>query len=186
METNPERWQQLIEKALAGDRGAFSEIVRIMMKPIIALTYRMTQNQDAAHDLAQETFLSAWSHRSDFRGKLGFTSWLYKIATNKTLNYLASPKQAALSVDDYLPGMVSDTDNPENILIKKELRENVLKFMATLPAQQRIVFNLRFYNNMPFAEIARITGRAEGTVKTNYREAVRKLKSFALEKGWRR
>ena len=155
------------------------------MKPIVALTYKMTRNRDAAHDLAQETFLAAWDHRSDFRGQTGFNSWLYKIATNKTLNYLASPKQVVLPADEYLAGAVSESDNPENVLVKKEMRQNVLEFMGTLPAQQRIVFNLRFYNNLPFAEIARLTGKAEGTVKTSYREAVRKLRKLAIEKGWR-
>ncbi|MFZ5981474.1 MAG: RNA polymerase sigma factor [Candidatus Zixiibacteriota bacterium] len=184
MDTNPERWQELVEEALTGNRGAFSEIVRIMMKPIIALTYRMTQNHDAAYDLAQETFLSAWDHRSEFRGESGFNSWLYKIATNKTLNYLASRQRTSFPADDYLSEMASETDNPENVLVKKELRENILRFMTTLPDQQRIVFDLRFYKDMPFAEIARITGKAEGTVKTNYREAVKKLKEFARTKRW--
>jgi len=70
-------------------------------------------------------------------------------------------------------------------MVKKELRENVLAFMESLPAQQRLVFNLRFYQQLSFEEIAATTGKALGTVKTNYREAVKKLRRVALEKGWR-
>jgi len=91
-ESYRDRLQPLIEKATAGDRDAFSDIVRIMMKPIVALTYRMTQNREAAYDLAQDTFLAAWQNLSGFRGEAKFDNWLYRIATNKTLNYLASPK----------------------------------------------------------------------------------------------
>ena len=184
-ESNRDRIQPLIEKAKAGDRDAFSEIVRIMMKPITALTYRMTQNREAAFDLAQDTFLAAWQNLSGFRGEAGLESWLYRIATNKTLNFLASPKSTVVASDDYRLTGMTDGATPEKILIQKELKDSVLDFMATLPNQQRLVFNLRFYKNLSFVEISKMTGNAEGTVKTNYREAVKKLREYMKEKGWR-
>ncbi|MDD3733175.1 MAG: sigma-70 family RNA polymerase sigma factor [candidate division Zixibacteria bacterium] len=183
-ELNRDRIQPLVEKAVAGDRNAFSEIVRIMMKPIVALTYRMTQNRDVAFDLAQDTFVAAWQNLSGFRGEAHFDSWLYRIATNKTLNHLASPKSKVVSADDYSSSETLDYATPEKILMRKELKNTVINFMATLPVQQRLVFDLRFYQNLSFGEIAEITGNAEGTAKTNYREAVKKLREYMKKKGW--
>ena len=183
-ESYRDKLQPLIEKATAGDRDAFSDIVRIMMKPIVALTYRMTQNREAANDLAQDTFLAAWQNLPGFRGEAKFDSWLYRIATNKTLNYLASQKSTVVAADDYRLTDTIDSATPEKILMRKELKGMVLDFMGTLPTRQRLVFNLRFYRNLPFAEISEITGNAEGTVKTNYREAVKKLREYMKQKGW--
>lgn len=172
----------LVDRARSGDRQAFSELMKVHMKPIVALTFRMTGDKEAAFDLAQETFLSAWQSLGGFRGDARFESWLYRIATNKTLNFLKATKpSSAVEIDEQ---SVSTEPSPERALHQKELRRDVLAFMKTLPAQQRLVFNLRFYRQLPFAEIAEALGSAVGTVKTHYREALKKLKEFAVEKGW--
>ena len=181
---NHEPLEQLVEKATGGNREAFSEIARRLMKPIVALTYRMTGDRDTAFDLAQETFVTAWQRLKSFRGEAGFESWLYRIATNKTLNHLESERRlAAPRATD--PDPADNSGTPETILEKRQMREDVLAFMRTLPEQQRVVFNLRFYRELQFDEIATILGKSVGTVKTHYREAVKKLRVFAKAKGWR-
>lgn len=172
----------LVDRARSGDRQAFSELMKVHMKPIVALTYRMTGDKEAAFDLAQETFLSAWQNLGGFRGDARFDSWLYRIATNKTLNFLkASRLFVGAEPDDQT---ASSELAPDRALHQKELRRDVLAFMSTLPTQQRLVFNLRFYRQQQFSEIAEALGSAVGTVKTHYREALKKLKEFAVEKGW--
>jgi len=179
-----EAFDELVDKALSGDRTAFSTLVRQLMAPIAALTYRMTGDRDASKDLAQDTFVAAWESRKSFRREAGFTSWLYRIASNKTLNYLKSAKRQSPSQDVDQVEMTKMASNPEKEMIKKELASEVLGFMAGLPDQQRLIFDLRFYKEMSFHEIAELTGRALGTVKTGYREAIIKLRKQALEKGW--
>jgi RNA polymerase sigma-70 factor (ECF subfamily) len=179
-----EEIQQLVEQAVEGDRAAYSKIVRMMMKPVVALAFRMTGDREAARDIAQDTFVSAWQNLSRFRGEAKFESWLYRIASNKTLNYLHSQKRFQPPDESSVPDRVSEIDSPDRTLEKEELQRNVLAFMESLPEQQRLVFNLRFYREMQFDEIAEVLGKAVGTVKTNYREAVRKLKELAVEKGW--
>jgi RNA polymerase sigma-70 factor (ECF subfamily) len=182
---NGEALDELAEKAASGDRQAFSEIVRRLMKPVVALSYRMTRDQECALDLAQETFVSVWQNLKSFRGDSQFESWLFAIAANKTLNYLRSAAGRTIhSVGEREPDLPAASD-PEKDLAEKELRNDVLAFMQTLPEQQRLVFDLRFYKRMTFEEISRATGRALGTVKTHYREAVKKLRDFAARKGWR-
>jgi RNA polymerase sigma-70 factor (ECF subfamily) len=175
----------LAQRARQGDKAAFSSIARLMMTRIVALTYKMTGDLDSAKDLAQETFITAWEKLSQFRGESKFSSWLYRIATTKSLNHLklsarrqelnreAASQQAA-------PVLFSDD------LESKERRERVMKFVTGLPEMQRAVFELRFYKQMTFAEIAEAIGKAEGTAKTHYRLAVAKLREHAQKEGWAR
>ncbi len=180
--------EQLAKKAGQGDRTAFSQIVRQMMSKVSALTYRMTGDREAAKDLAQDSFVSAWENLPNFRGESGFTGWLYKIAANKCLNYLsrASTKQNVSFEESNTDSLTSDRSagNPEKTLVTKTLREDILEFMQTLPGMQRAVFELRFYQGMSFGEISRQLNKAEGTVKTHYRQAVIKLRKTAMAKGW--
>ncbi len=179
-----DRLESLVEQAQAGDRQAFSEIVRRLMSQVAALTYRMTGDRDTGLDLAQDAFVSAWENLRTYRGEASFTSWLYRIASNKALNYLKSVSR--LVGENQLPDQAASeaASSPERQLYRKDLAERVLRFMATLPQQQRLIFELRFYKEMSFADIAQATERAVGTVKTGYREAVKKLRVFAKENGW--
>jgi RNA polymerase sigma-70 factor (ECF subfamily) len=180
--------EYLVRQAQDGDKDAFSQIVQMMMKDIVALTYRMTQDRDSAFDLAQETFISAWEHLHEFKGESRLQSWLYRIAANKTLNFLKQrSRQSSIPTDSTSAGEVSrtsGTDNPEQALQSAQLRQGVLDFLAELPAQQRLVFELHFYKGHTFQQIAYITGKAVGTVKTHYREAVIKLRTYAKKRGW--
>jgi RNA polymerase sigma-70 factor (ECF subfamily) len=144
----------------------------------------MTGDREASLDLAQDTFVAAWENRKSFRKEADFSSWLYRIASNKTLNYLKSARLQSPAEDPDRVEMPEGISDPERELIKKELASKVLGFMAGLPDQQRLIFDLRFYQGMSFQEIAETTGRALGTVKTGYREAIMKLRKYALEKGW--
>ena len=183
-DSNKESLESLVAKARTGDSQAFSTIVRQLMNQVAALTYRMTGERESALDLAQDTFVSAWENLRGYRGEASFVNWVYRIATNKTLNYLkagARRETVGELPDDIIDTMAVD---PEKRLVRKELAGRVLQFMHTLPPQQRIIFELRFYKGMPFEEIARATDRALGTVKTGYREAVKKLRNIASEKGW--
>lgn len=176
---------ELVRLAQKGDRQAFSTLARQVMKPLVALTYRMTGDSDAAKDLAQDSLLAAWENLSGFRGDAKFQSWLFRIASNKTLNYLNGRREQPLTDAIAASAAATETDIPDRQLHTENLREGVLTFMATLPEKQRLVFNLRFYSQMSFGEIAETTGSALGTVKTNYREAVAKLRTYAREKGWK-
>lgn len=181
----PNKVLELTDQARAGNRAAFSELVRNFMTPVVALTYRMTGSRDTAKDLAQEAFISAWEHLKEFRGDAKFESWIYRIAVNKTLHFLESRKnQPHEDVADSVVAVAS-TASPEEAAADNELRRDVLAFMQLLPEQQRLVFDLRFYKQMQFEEIAEATDKALGTVKTLYREAVKKLREHAVQKGWR-
>lgn len=179
---------QLAQQARAGDSKAFGRIVKMMMNQVTALTLRMTGDRQVALDLAQDSFVSAWQKLSQFRGDASFSSWLYRIATNRTLNYLKSASvrsEVPMGSESVDPSVATSATDPERDLRQSRLREGVLSFMATLPDQQRAVFELRFYQDRSFEEIATSMNKSLGTVKTHYRQAVIKLRRWAEEKGWR-
>ena len=178
--------EQLVEQARAGDRQAFSTIVRRLMNQVAALTYRMTGDRDTALDLAQDTFVSAWQNLATYRGEASFVNWLYRIATNKSLNVLkAAQRLTSLPEESEAQVELASDSDPGVDLERRELTAQIMEFMNGLPPQQRAVFELRFYKQLTFDEISDTTGKAIGTVKTNYREAVKKLRAFALERGLR-
>lgn len=175
---------ELVRLAQKGDRQAFGILARQVMKPLVALTYRMTGDSDVAKDLAQDSLVAAWEKLAGFRGDSRFDTWVFRIASNKTLNYLHGRREYRLTETLEESVATADADRPDRQMQTQELRDGVLAFMATLPERQRLVFNLRFYRGMSFAEIADVTGNSLGTVKTNYREAVGKLRTYAREQGW--
>ena len=189
MKVSDENIDDLAKRARDGDRKAYSQIVRLMMNQIVGLTYRMTGDRQTAKDLAQDAFISGWENIRKFRGEARFTSWLYRIAQNRALNHIKAKSSQTVSLPDEQSGVgpaaISHFGNPERDLEQSRLREEVAAFMATLPDMQKSVFELRFYEDMSFNEIARLTGKALGTVKTHYRQAVLKLREHAQQRGLR-
>lgn len=165
---------ELVTLAKAGDREAFNELVKLYRDKMFALIYRMTGDRESTLDLTQETFFAAFKEIRRFRAEARFSSWLYRIASNKTINFL---RRAKLLTFLPLGGAVGQeptyemTDSAGN----DELRREVSAGIKALPPKQRAVFNLRFYDGLAFGEIADILGRSESTVKTNYQKAVEKL-----------
>ena len=173
--------EDLVRKAQDGEREAFSEIVRLLMNKITALTYKITTDRDLAVDVAQDSFISAWQNLHTFNFDAKFESWLYRIAYNKSLNAI---KREDRTVNDYAFDIEASTSNPEKDFYRKELQIKVLNFLDTLPTEQRAVFEFKFYKGLTFIEIADTTGKALGTVKTLYREAVKKLRDVAMKQRW--
>ncbi len=181
-----DRIARLVEQAKRGDREAFSEIVKLVMNRVVALTYRITGNRETALDLAQDTLITAWERLEQFRGESSFLSWLMRIATNRSLNHLSravTVREQGVDPVTVEQISVSTSSNPEKELEGVELQQSVQSFMSKLPTQQRIAFELRFYQQFSFDEIAGVTGKALGTVKTNYRESIKKLRVWMKDKG---
>ena len=175
---------QLAVQAQSGDRRAFGELMRRLLNPVMALTYRMTGDRDAASDLAQETFVTAWKEIGQYRAEGAVRSWVWKIAANRSLNYIESRATRARLESNNAPAEIATEQTPDRQLEQEELRRGMLTFMSTLPPQQRLAFDLRFYQQLSFEEMSQVMGRALGTVKTLYREAVAKLRVHAQTSGW--
>ncbi len=167
--------KELIVRAKSGDRQAFNTLVRLNKDKMFALIYRMTDDREAALDLMQDTFLAAYVKLAGFRESAVFSSWLYRIASNKTLNYLRRKKLIS-----FLP--YGEKGAPEigyeigDKAASSEISREIKRAIEDLPPKQKLVFNLRFYQQLPFGEIAAILSRSESSAKTNYRKAIEKLR----------
>ncbi|MFH2036233.1 MAG: RNA polymerase sigma factor [Candidatus Zixiibacteriota bacterium] len=165
---------ELITDAKKGNRKAYDKLVRIYRDKMFALTYRMTGDREASLDLVQDAFYNAYVNMDRFRGDSSFSSWIYRIASNLTLNFLKRKKTI---------GFISLTDQPtiepvyesHDQIANTELAGEIARIISELPPKQKLIFNLRYYDKLPFNEIAKIQGKSESTVKTNYKKAVEKL-----------
>lgn len=162
-------------------RQAFAEVIDRFSQPLYWQIRRMVNSHDDANDLLQNTFLKAWTSLDAFRGDASLSTWLYKIAINESLSFLERErKRLNISLDDEEANIIhaieADTDIDGNGL-KVELR----KAIAALPEKQRLVFNMRYYDEMPYEKISEILGTSQGALKASYHHAVKKIEQYFSE-----
>ena len=158
-------------------RGAFDRLVGAYLRPLYWHARRLVVVHEDAEDVVQETFIRAYDKIGTFRGGAGeLGEWLHRIATNTALTMLRRRR----------PGLFSSLDDVSRILASRVAEEcgedadrTLVRFQQAileLPLKQRLVFNLRYYDRMPYGQIARVLGQREETLKVNYHHAVQKLK----------
>ena len=159
-------------------RQAFTEVINLFSEPLYWQIRRMVQNHDDANDLLQNTFIKAWSSIENFRGDAKLSTWLYKIAINESITFLARErKRANLSLDDQEAALINTIEADKNIdgdSLALRLRQAV----ATLPEKQRLVFNMKYYDDMKYEAISEILGTTVGALKASYHLAVKKIEQF--------
>lgn len=175
----PQENQELIERLRtpATCRMAFNEVMRQYSEPIYWQIRRMVQSHDDASDILQNTFLKAWQSIEQFRGDARLSTWLYKIAINESLTHLARErKRLNVSLDDdegHMADLIEADEWTDGEALAKELR----KAVATLPEKQRLVFNMKYFDDMKYEQISEILGTTVGALKASYHLAVRKIES---------
>jgi RNA polymerase sigma-70 factor, ECF subfamily len=170
---------QLVEAHRRGNGEAFNELVRRYQERIYWVVRRLINDHDDSMDLAQDVFIRAFQNLGGFRGDAQFFTWIYKIAVNLSLNHIRKRKlRNFLRVDDYLE-TIADNEYRPDIPLEKEQFSNILqKAIATLPTKQKAVFLMRYFDEMPYEEIAKVLNRTTGALKANYFHAVRKIEDF--------
>ncbi|MGE5357290.1 MAG: RNA polymerase sigma factor [Deltaproteobacteria bacterium] len=153
----------LIDLTLKGDIRAFERIVRKYNSIVFTLSFRILKNREEAEETAQDVFLKAYRSLNTFNSKSKFTTWLYRIAYNESLNKLRSGKKYTDTSDlELIENKISDqTDSVELEEEKKIILDSLLKLHET----DRIIITLYYYEDMPVKEISLITGMSEANVK---------------------
>jgi RNA polymerase sigma-70 factor (ECF subfamily) len=181
---------QLVKLAQNGDTKAFDELVMKYSQKLYGLVYHMTSNKDDTHDLLQDVFAKAYRSVSKFRGNSLFYTWIYSIATNMTLNFLKKRKRrAASSLDDINNGIQNDPafvdashrSNPRRQININELQEKLNKAMMMLSVDHRAVVTMFDIQGMPHAEIGRVLGVSDGTVRSRLFYAHQQLRGYLAE-----
>lgn len=165
----------LVRRAKKEDIGAYDALVRRYQERIYATVYHMTSNHEDANDLAQETFIKAYRALKSFKGDSSFYTWIYRIAVNKTINFLKQRKnRVQMSLDDmdfnaendpYLVALSSER-TPRRDLNLSELQEKLNAAMQKLSEDHRMVVTLHDVQGVSHEEIGKIMDCNIGTVRS--------------------
>ena len=178
---------RLIHRALRGDQFAYKQLMKKYHDPIFNLVYRMIHDKQQVEDLTQETFVKAFASLKHFNEEYAFSTWLYKIATNSSIDYIRKRKLNTFSIDKPVAAEESDfsyelpdtTYQPDKTLIQRQRSTMIEEAIAQLPEKYRKVITLRHTEERDYAEIAKILKLPIGTVKAHIFRA-RELLNKAL------
>ena len=171
--------RDLIDAFLKGDQNAFNLLIRKYQEGIYRVIRKMVLDHDDADDLTQEVFIKIYDSVSDFRGESKFFTYIYRIAVNLSLNFLNKNKRNLIRNVSLNGNDVSSSDMKADESIDAENKTRLLeKAIASLPAQQRAVFNLRYYENLSYEDISSIMEKSTGGMKANYFHALKNLQKF--------
>jgi RNA polymerase sigma factor (sigma-70 family) len=139
---------------------------------------RLVLDHDDANDVLQNVFVKVWKNLEGFREDAQLYTWLYKIATNECLTFLEKQKKnTSVSLSDVETGL-SNTLKADAQFDANKLEWKLQRAILGLPEKQRIVFNLRYYDEMPYEEMSRVLDTSEGALKASYHHAVKKIEEF--------
>lgn len=157
---------------------AFTAIVKKYQEKLYWYIRRMVVDHEDANDVLQNMFIKVWNALDNFREESQLYTWLYRIATNESLSFLEQQKKrTAISLSDV------ESNLSNKIMADKHFDGNKLEWklqlaIQQLPEKQRLVFNLRYYDEMPYEEMSRVLGTSEGALKASYHHAVKKIEEF--------
>ncbi|BAV09261.1 RNA polymerase sigma-70 factor, ECF subfamily [Filimonas lacunae] len=157
---------------------AFTAIIKKYQEKLYWYIRRMVVDHDDANDVLQNMFIKVWNALDNFREESQLYTWLYRIATNESLTFLeAQKKRTAVSLSD-VESNLSNKIKADRYFDSNKLEWKLQVAMQQLPEKQRIVFNLRYYDEMPYEEMSRVLGTSEGALKASYHHAVKKIEEF--------
>jgi RNA polymerase sigma factor (sigma-70 family) len=158
----------------------FTAIIRKYQEKLYWHIRRMVVDHDDANDVLQNVFIRVWNGLENFREDAQLYTWLYRIATNESLTFIEQQKRkAAVSLSDVESGLSNKLKADKHFDASK-LEWKLQLAIQHLPEKQRIVFNLRYYDEMPYEEMSRVLETSEGALKASYHHAVKKIEDFIL------
>lgn len=174
--------QQL--KSPEGKEPAFRKLVQTYQKNLYYHIRRMTNNHDDTDDILQNTFILVWKNIDKFREESSLKTWLYRIATNETITFLNQKNKRAYADVEVLENKTEHSTSHQTQPTGEEIQEKLKKAIGLLPEKQKLVFNMRYYDEMSFREISEILETSEGGLKANYHHAVKKIEAFLTNGEW--
>lgn len=174
----------LILRCQAGEREAFTELVKCYQNRLYSFIFRLLRHREEAEDAMQEVFLRVYRSLPSYRPESSFTSWLYRIASNYCMDLLRKRRQKVVSLfyktieedEERVMEIPDDSRDPETLFDDTELQQTVQKAIDNLPPKYRLVMLLRHQEGLSYQEITEITGLPEGTIKAQIFRARRLLR----------
>ena len=177
---------EIIQQIVQGDRNMFRKLVERYQPLVFRTCMGFLHNKDDADDLAQEIFIQVYQTLPGFKGDASFSTWIYRIAVNASLNKIRKSSKSlfiqrletvfGVEKNQEVSFQIPDNENPENILIHNEHREWVQKALNSLPENQRTAIVLSKYDDLSQREIAEIMNTTEGAVEALIQRAKANLR----------
>ncbi len=162
---------------------AFTAIVNKYQVRLYWHIRRMVVTHDDTDDVLQNVFIKMWKALDNFREDSRLYTWLYRIATNESLSFLEQQKKkAVLSMDGALADALQDKVRADEHFDAHKLEWKLQLAIQRLPEKQRIVFSLRYFDEMPYEEMSRVLETSEGALKASYHHAAKKIEDFLLDR----
>jgi RNA polymerase sigma factor (sigma-70 family) len=161
---------------------AFTAIIKKYQEKLYWHIRRMVVEHEDANDVLQNVFIRVWNGLENFREDSQLYTWLYRIATNECLSFLEQQKRkSALSFDEMESGL-SNKIVADKYFDPNKLEWKLQMAIQQLPEKQRVVFTLRYYDEMPYEEMSRVLDTSEGALKASYHHAVKKIEDYILNR----
>lgn len=159
-------------------REAFAQVVRTYSERMYWVVRRVVLSHDDANDVLQNVFIKAWTNIESFKGDAKLSTWMYKIAVNESITFINRQRMhPSTSIDDADSGLLSKLESDE-YFDGDELQRNFQRALLTLPEKQRLVFNMKYFDEMKYEDISAIVGTSVGALKASYHHAVQKIRAF--------
>ena len=160
---------------------AFTAIIKKYQEKLYWHIRRMVVEHEDANDVLQNAFIRVWKGLDNFREDSQLYTWIYRIGTNECLTFLEQKKRkSTISLDGDVETGLSNTIKADKHFDPNKLEWKLQLAMQQLPEKQRIVFNLRYYDEMPYEEMSKVLETSEGALKASYHHAVKKIEDFIL------
>lgn len=159
---------------------AFGVLLNTYSQPVYWQIRKMVASHEDANDLVQNVFLKAWNNLNNFRGDAKLSTWLFKIAINESINFINKEKQRLQINEDADDSFLLNNIEADEYFDGDELQAELQKAIAKLPEKQRLVFNMRYFDEMKYEEMSEILGTSVGALKASYHHAVKKVTDTLL------
>ena len=158
---------------------AFTAIIKKYQEKLYGHVRRLVVAHDDANDVLQNVFIKVWNGLANFREDSQLYTWLYRIATNESLSFLEQQKRrGTISLDEEGSETLANQVKADTNFDANKLEWKLQVAIQQLPEKQRLVFNLRYFDEMPYQEMSRILDTSEGALKASYHHAARKIEEF--------
>jgi len=162
----------------ASRESAFTKIVKKYQERLYWHIRKMVVSHDDTDDILQNVFIKVWRNLNEFRQDSALYTWLYRIATNETLTWLEQKKRRQSVTPTQDIDLISDSLVAQKDFDPSKIEWKLQLAMAQLPDKQKLVFNLRYYDEMPYDEMSEILETSVGALKASYHHAVKKIEQF--------
>ncbi len=157
---------------------AFEQLVKKYQQKIYGHIRKMVIDHDDANDITQETFVKIWRNLDGFQGNSQLYTWIYRIATNECLSFLEKKRKKSWFSFDTKNEYLAEKLTSSAYISGDEIQMKLQKALLTLPDKQRLVFNMKYFDDMKYEEISAVLGTSVGALKASYHLAVKKIEEF--------